>query len=277
MRAMNKTAPLSLVAILVTLPFGTWAASTDPLPTSTGRVERAQRQFGDVRFVMGSGQAMKWLEMYVGGNLIAAFRGFDAQAVHASPDGQYFLAISNHPGSSMAFAVLDRGGHLVFSGIHGASAADTHAASALHYCSRPGESGYWIDAAHPAVKFQVATTSATPARKYLQSVTVRGCNGKTVWLGRGAEPVQKTAPARVQAVPVQTTDVIPEGHNRGSLFIGNTIANLRGLDPTFGGRTLTLVDGRRQPLDSSPPAPTQQDPAAASADSTAQPAPEAKK
>jgi outer membrane receptor protein involved in Fe transport len=33
--------------------------------------------------------------------------------------------------------------------------------------------------------------------------------------------------------------------NRGQYFIGNTIANLRGLDPAFGSRTLTLVDGRR--------------------------------
>jgi outer membrane receptor protein involved in Fe transport len=33
--------------------------------------------------------------------------------------------------------------------------------------------------------------------------------------------------------------------DRGSYFIGNTIPNLRGLDPTFGSRTLTLVDGRR--------------------------------
>jgi outer membrane receptor protein involved in Fe transport len=33
--------------------------------------------------------------------------------------------------------------------------------------------------------------------------------------------------------------------DRGSFFIGQTIANLRGLDPTFGTRTLTLVDGRR--------------------------------
>ena len=36
-----------------------------------------------------------------------------------------------------------------------------------------------------------------------------------------------------------------EGLDRGSFFIGNTIANLRGLDPTFGTRTLTLIDGRR--------------------------------
>lgn len=33
--------------------------------------------------------------------------------------------------------------------------------------------------------------------------------------------------------------------DRGSFFVGNTIANLRGLDPMFGSRTLTLIDGRR--------------------------------
>jgi outer membrane receptor protein involved in Fe transport len=33
--------------------------------------------------------------------------------------------------------------------------------------------------------------------------------------------------------------------DRGSFFVGNTIANLRGMDPMFGSRTLTLVDGRR--------------------------------
>jgi len=39
----------------------------------------------------------------------------------------------------------------------------------------------------------------------------------------------------------------PPGVDRGSFFIGSTIACLRGLDPTFGGRTLTLIDGRRAP------------------------------
>jgi outer membrane receptor protein involved in Fe transport len=33
--------------------------------------------------------------------------------------------------------------------------------------------------------------------------------------------------------------------DRTQYFIGNTIANLRGLDPAFGTRTLTLIDGRR--------------------------------
>ncbi|HWL63553.1 MAG TPA: TonB-dependent receptor [Steroidobacteraceae bacterium] len=32
---------------------------------------------------------------------------------------------------------------------------------------------------------------------------------------------------------------------RGSFFIGQTIANLRGMDGVFGSRTLTLIDGRR--------------------------------
>jgi outer membrane receptor protein involved in Fe transport len=38
-----------------------------------------------------------------------------------------------------------------------------------------------------------------------------------------------------------------ESLDRSSFFIGNTVANLRGLDPVFGSRTLTLVDGRRMP------------------------------
>jgi hypothetical protein len=46
----------------------------------------------------------------------------------------------------------------------------------------------------------------------------------------------------------------PESLERNSFFIGATIANLRCLDPDFGGRTLTLVDGRRTP-GQQPPAP----------------------
>jgi outer membrane receptor protein involved in Fe transport len=45
-----------------------------------------------------------------------------------------------------------------------------------------------------------------------------------------------------------------QGNNdvdRGSFFVGQTVANLRGMDPTFGTRTLTLVDGRRQVSSSS--------------------------
>lgn len=38
------------------------------------------------------------------------------------------------------------------------------------------------------------------------------------------------------AIPIPAND----------FFIGNTIANLRGIDPSFGSRTLTLIDGRRR-------------------------------
>jgi hypothetical protein len=44
----------------------------------------------------------------------------------------------------------------------------------------------------------------------------------------------------------------PGTQERSSFFIGNTIANLRGLNPTFCGRTLTLVDGRRVPAGQEP-------------------------
>jgi len=47
------------------------------------------------------------------------------------------------------------------------------------------------------------------------------------------------------SAPTEAGVVPAGGPPRGSNFIGNTIANLRGLDPTFGSRTLTLSDGRR--------------------------------
>ena len=61
-----------------------------------------------------------------------------------------------------------------------------------------------------------------------------------------APPVAAPAPITSQ----ETGDI-----NRSSFFIGNTIANLRCADPNFGGRTLTLIDGRRMvPGGSSQPA-----------------------
>ncbi len=36
-----------------------------------------------------------------------------------------------------------------------------------------------------------------------------------------------------------------DGANRAMNFVGSTIANLRGLDPAYGSRTLTMIDGRR--------------------------------
>lgn len=50
-------------------------------------------------------------------------------------------------------------------------------------------------------------------------------------------------PAQVRTQSVSTQAEYNQG--RGSFFIGDTIANLRCMDPAFGGRTLTLIDGRR--------------------------------
>lgn len=56
-------------------------------------------------------------------------------------------------------------------------------------------------------------------------------------------PPRPVVPSNVPAAPASTTgNISPE---RSSFFVGGTIANLRGLDPVFGCRTLTLVDGRR--------------------------------
>jgi hypothetical protein len=65
-----------------------------------------------------------------------------------------------------------------------------------------------------------------------------------------------------KATPVSPPTASNEAEYRsgtGSFFIGNTIANLRCLDPDFGDRTLTLVDGRRAVAGQSvaPPAPQQ--------------------
>jgi hypothetical protein len=189
-----------------------WAADSGQGATPPGeRVERAERQFGDVRFVMGAGHAMPWLEMYVGGDLIAAFREFDAQEVHASPDGQYFLAVSNRARSSLAYGVLDRQGRLVFS--------SAHAAPSLRYCMRGiARDWMWIDPAAPLARFEIeAAPAPSSASEYLKSVTVQGCDGKDLLLGKA--------------------------HPGGPA--GPRIRNLRGLDPSLGTRVLTLIEGRR--------------------------------
>lgn len=52
--------------------------------------------------------------------------------------------------------------------------------------------------------------------------------------------------ASTQQKETQPATAAQQGGDRSSYFIGNTIANLRGLDPVFGcNRTLTVVDGRR--------------------------------
>jgi hypothetical protein len=203
-------------------------------------VVHGERVFGDVRFVMGSGQSMEWLEMYDGQNLIGAYRDFDVQEVRASPDGRYFLAMSNTRLSALAYAVIDRKGHVVFSMAHN---------TGLHYCGERGaKTRYWINTASPDARFELARSAGAPAREYLKSVTVKGCGGEDVLLGQAVDPVVLPRP-RVSARDAQlaTLTVSDESRDRGAFFIGNTIANLRGIDPTFGARTLTLVDGRRTP------------------------------
>jgi Ca-activated chloride channel family protein len=54
------------------------------------------------------------------------------------------------------------------------------------------------------------------------------------------------ADALTMLVPQQTASPISTTPAERRQFIDNTIANLRGLDPAFGSRTLTLVDGRRE-------------------------------
>jgi hypothetical protein len=231
------------VAATLFAPGLSWAADSDAVaPFAINRVERDQRQFGDVRFIMGSGQAMRWLEMYTDGNLVAAYRDFDAQDVHASPDGNYFLAISNKAGSSYAFAVLDRRGRIIFS--------SPHTGGTLRHCGRREQGNrYWVDAAKPAVRFETESIQWAANQQYLRAVTVRGCDGKDDLLGQAMQPQPAPLPrARALALTdgrrvVPTPNATAEGYS--PYFIGNTIANLRGLDPTFGARTLTLVDGRR--------------------------------
>jgi hypothetical protein len=73
-----------------------------------------------------------------------------------------------------------------------------------------------------------------------------------------AEELRKLVPPSAPGTPpAMMGDITPD---RSSYFVGNTVANLRGLDPVFGCRTLTLVDGRRvvggQPTPRSSPAPS---------------------
>lgn len=60
--------------------------------------------------------------------------------------------------------------------------------------------------------------------------------------GLAAAPVASGGANTASRVATSPSD---DTASRPSFFIGNTIANLRGLDPAFGCRTLTLVDGRR--------------------------------
>jgi hypothetical protein len=77
-----------------------------------------------------------------------------------------------------------------------------------------------------------------------------------VVIDRPATPARSESATADQ--PAVSTGPQMERSDRSSFFIGNTIANLRGMDPAFGCRTLTLIDGRRvvctsQPTAAAPP------------------------
>jgi hypothetical protein len=77
-----------------------------------------------------------------------------------------------------------------------------------------------------------------------------------------ADPPAPVADQERQPVPLMTLPptlnaaATEPARDRGSFFIGNTIANLRGMDPLFCGRTLTLVNGRRVAGQTTPAPPT---------------------
>lgn len=49
----------------------------------------------------------------------------------------------------------------------------------------------------------------------------------------------------IQQVPFNVSSFQPATNGGGAFFVGSTLANLRGLNPFFGTRTLTLVNSRR--------------------------------
>jgi hypothetical protein len=117
----------------------------------------------------------------------------------------------------------------------------------------------------------VAATAAEDAVLAQDLVNVRASNkvAAAIWTHRpdsytlqvvlAHSPYQRlttTAAVAPATSTPQETDGVNGSPDRSSFFIGNTIANLRCMDPAFGDRTLTLVDGRRVVPGSSPPAST---------------------
>jgi len=113
-----------------------------------------------------------------------------------------------------------------------------------------------------AVEEELAEVQVTGTR--IQSPNVTSANPISSITGEELRQlgIVNVADALTQLVPQNISTYMPtmvgdnqsgfgaagvEELDRSSFFIGNTVANLRGLDPTFGTRTLTLVDGRRMP------------------------------
>jgi Mg-chelatase subunit ChlD len=52
-------------------------------------------------------------------------------------------------------------------------------------------------------------------------------------------------PVQTAEIPGAWSNARGESRDRSAYFIGDTVDTLRGLDPAFGSRTLTMIDGRR--------------------------------
>jgi hypothetical protein len=75
--------------------------------------------------------------------------------------------------------------------------------------------------------------------------------------------LDRSAAATRTRMPANPTPATAGGMDRSSFFVGNTIASLRGMDPAFDCRTLTLVDGRRSVSQQTGRAPAQVSPPSA--------------
>jgi hypothetical protein len=114
-------------------------------------------------------------------------------------------------------------------------------------------SSHPLIAAVLALNFAAALPAATPASEPavlaqdLVKVTESGAVMAALWTRRTDSYTLQIVldRSRYVARPVPAVTQKPATVDRSVYFIGNTIANLRGLDPSFGCRTLTLIDGRR--------------------------------
>jgi iron complex outermembrane receptor protein len=103
---------------------------------------------------------------------------------------------------------------------------------------------------------QEATGSASDGALLIDEVIVTGSRIQRVdyvspnpVLSVGAGDMERLGIVNVseaiQQVPFNVSSFQPATNGGGAFFVGSTLANLRGLNPFFGTRTLTLVNSRR--------------------------------
>lgn len=125
--------------------------------------------------------------------------------------------------------------YLLFSAVLGIATISTHAAgaeAAVAETQSPVVLAQDLLSVRDAGKVRAAIWTRRPDYYTLQLVMPRG-------LLRASVPFTIR---NLRDVDPRNVDYAGE---RGSYFTGATIANLRGLDPDFGDRTLVLTDGRR--------------------------------